>query len=67
MYENLTMLPAHPNIVTMHCAFVDFVPELPDSKNEFPAALPPRINPTGFGRNKTLFLLMKRLVHYLIY
>lgn len=60
MYENLTILPPHPNVVMMHCAFVDYVPELPSSRHEFPAALPPRINPTGFGRNKTLFLLMKR-------
>lgn len=60
MYEGLSILPPHTNIVAMHCAFVDSVAELPESISEYPAALPRRINPTGYGRNKTLFLLMKK-------
>ncbi|XP_067659124.1 serine/threonine-protein kinase Pink1, mitochondrial-like isoform X1 [Haliotis asinina] len=50
----------HPNIVCMHGVFVDSVPDLPDNRQHYPAALPARIDPNGFGRNMTMFLLMKR-------
>lgn len=53
-------LPPHPNIVEMWGVFVDPVPHLPDSLLNYPAALPARLNPQGIGRNKTLFLVMKK-------
>lgn len=53
-------LPPHPNIVTMYAVFADRVPLLPDSWTMYPDALPTAVNPTGSGRNMSLFLLMKR-------
>lgn len=53
-------LPTHPNIVDMQCAFADWVPELPGGMDLYPNALPARLNHDGFGRNMTLFLVMKR-------
>ncbi|XP_063242464.1 serine/threonine-protein kinase Pink1, mitochondrial [Bacillus rossius redtenbacheri] len=53
-------LPPHPNVVKMYCVFTDRVPSLPDSLSLYPHALPARINPEGFGRNMSLFLVMKR-------
>lgn len=53
-------LPPHPNIVTMYRVFCAQVPNLMDSASLYPMALPPRINPNGYGRNMSLFLLMKR-------
>ncbi|CAH1239684.1 PINK1 [Branchiostoma lanceolatum] len=53
-------LPPHPNIVEMLTVFTDTVPLLPDAMQNYPAALPPRFNPYGFGRNMTLFIVMKR-------
>ena len=54
-------LPPHPNIVSMHSALADYVPEgLPEALNEIPEALPVRLNSGGFGRNMTMFLIMKR-------
>ncbi|GLH13594.1 RAC serine/threonine-protein kinase [Gryllus bimaculatus] len=53
-------LPPHPNVVEMHCVFADRVPEIPGSFAMYPDALPPRINPSGYGRNMSLFLVMKR-------
>jgi len=55
-----TRLPPHPNIVSMYGGFVDEMPVLLDAMGSYPDALPQRINPEGFGRNKTLFLVMKR-------
>nr|CAD7408729.1 unnamed protein product [Timema poppensis] len=60
MMERKQKLPQHPNIVEMHCAFADRVPDLPGSFTLYPDALPPRINPDGSGRNMSLFLVMKR-------
>ncbi|XP_012258012.2 serine/threonine-protein kinase Pink1, mitochondrial [Athalia rosae] len=60
MADNKRILPAHPNIVAMYCAFADRVPDLPGSSKMYPDALPARINPDGSGRNMSLFLLMKR-------
>uniref|UniRef100_A0ABL0EJZ1 non-specific serine/threonine protein kinase n=1 Tax=Rhodnius prolixus TaxID=13249 RepID=A0ABL0EJZ1_RHOPR len=58
--EKMVTIPPHPNIVSMHCAFADRVFELPDSMSCCSATLPRRINPDGFGRNMSLYLLMKR-------
>lgn len=58
--ENFVALPPHPNIVAMHCVFADWVPAIPGALSDYPDVLPPRINPDGYGRNMTLFLLMKR-------
>lgn len=62
-YDFLKMnryLPPHPNIVQIFSVFSDFVPELEDCRDLYPAALPKRIDPSGEGRNMSLFLLMKR-------
>ena len=54
-------LPPHPNIVTMHGVFVDQTPDLPGGAEAYPSALPPRLNKEGgFGRNSTMFLVMKK-------
>lgn len=53
-------LKYHPNIVEIWGMFVDDIPDLPDSLMEYPDALPQRLNPDGFGHNKTMFLIMKR-------
>lgn len=59
--EQTRTLPSHPNIVLMPAFFCDQVPALRNSQILYPSALPPRLNPkSGFGRNMTLFLLMKR-------
>jgi len=49
----------HPNIVKMYTAFSDYIPALSESMELYPHALPPRINPQGFGRNMSLFVIMK--------
>lgn len=56
-------LPPHPNIVDMPCVFVDRVPLLEDGLNLYPHALPARLNPQGYGRNMSLFCVMKRWVN----
>lgn len=58
--ENTVMLPSHSNIVAMYYVFADRIPILPDSWGMYPDALPTRINPSGSGRNMSLFLVMKR-------
>lgn len=60
MADRKKAVPPHPNIVKMYCVFADRVPMLPGSLSLYPDALPARINPTGYGRNMSLFLLMKR-------
>jgi len=40
--------------------FCDRIPKLKHASRLFPMALPPRLNPQGYGRNMSLFLLMKR-------
>ncbi|KAF7696231.1 serine/threonine-protein kinase PINK1, mitochondrial [Silurus meridionalis] len=50
---------AHPNIIQVYRAFTAEVPLLPGALNEYPAALPARLNPAGLGNNHTLFLVMK--------
>lgn len=58
--DQTTNLPSHPNIVTMIGAFCALVPNLAQSTSLYPMALPSRLNPSGYGRNMSLFLLMKR-------
>lgn len=53
-------LKPHPNIVDMWAVFVDDVQPFSKCLTEFPHALPSRLNPEGFGRNKTMYLVMKR-------
>lgn len=50
---------AHPNVIRVYRAFTAEVPLLPGAKEEYPAALPIRLNPAGMGSNRTLFLVMK--------
>lgn len=57
----LKTLPPHSNIVDMQGIFVDHVPKIDNDEHRYPAALPTRLNPeNGLGRNKTLFLVMKK-------
>lgn len=63
--EQTITLPSHPNIVTMVGVFCAPVPDLMQSTSLYPMALPPRLNPNGYGRNMSLFLLMKRYSHSL--
>ncbi|XP_061163424.1 serine/threonine-protein kinase Pink1, mitochondrial-like [Saccostrea echinata] len=57
----LKSLPPHPNIVEMQGIFIDDVPKIKSDDLRYPAALPTRLNPdSGLGRNKTLFLVMKK-------
>ncbi|KAL8594003.1 hypothetical protein ACOMHN_028989 [Nucella lapillus] len=57
----MKQLPPHPNVVTMYDVFVDQTPDLPEGSEWYPCALPPRLNKDGgFGRNATMFLVMKR-------
>lgn len=58
--EQTVQLPPHPNIVLMVGVFCAQVPNLMQSSSLYPMALPQRINPHGYGRNMSLFLLMKR-------
>lgn len=51
---------AHPNVIRVYRAFTAEVPLLPDALEEYPAALPARLNPAGLGNNHTLFLVMKK-------
>ncbi|KAK9869880.1 hypothetical protein WA026_003601 [Henosepilachna vigintioctopunctata] len=53
-------LPPHPNIVAIFSVFTDLIPELESGRTLYPDALPARIHADGFGRNMSLFLLMKR-------
>lgn len=60
MMESTIALPPHPNIVLMPTFFCDQIPNL-SGNDLYPNALPSRLNPTsGYGRNMSLFLLMKR-------
>ena len=58
--DDVTIVHPHPNIVEMYTAFGDAIPHLSDSMDLYPDALPSRINPRGFGRNMSLFAVMKR-------
>ncbi|XP_063709869.1 serine/threonine-protein kinase Pink1, mitochondrial [Culicoides brevitarsis] len=58
-------LPRHPFIVDIYGVFCDQMPLLSQAENLYPMALPPSLNPNGYGRNMSLFLLMKRYQHSL--
>lgn len=58
--DQTLLLPAHPNIVRMYGFFCDEVRQLPGGHLLYPIAQPQRINPNGYGRNMSLYLLMKR-------
>lgn len=58
--DQTVQLPPHPNIVLMVGVFCAQVPNLMQSNSLYPMALPQRLNPQGYGRNMSLFLLMKR-------
>ena len=58
--SDLVQLTAHPNIVEMVTVFADQVPHLPGDISLYGPALPTRINPEGYGRNMSLFLVMRR-------
>lgn len=60
LMERTAFLPPHPSIVEMYGVFCDQVPDLHMSTSLYPMALPPRLNPQGYGRNMSLFLVMKR-------
>ncbi|XP_055606749.1 serine/threonine-protein kinase Pink1, mitochondrial isoform X2 [Uranotaenia lowii] len=60
LMDQTAFLPPHPNIVEMYGVFCDQVPDLQMASTLYPMALPPRLNPSGYGRNMSLFLLMKR-------
>lgn len=60
LMEQTVKLPQHPNIVLMVGVFCAQVPNLMQSSSLYPMALPQRLNPHGYGRNMSLFLLMKR-------
>ncbi|XP_036339084.1 serine/threonine-protein kinase PINK1, mitochondrial [Rhagoletis pomonella] len=61
LLRNQTLtLPPHPNIVCMFGFFCDEVRNFPDGHLLYPIAQPQRINPHGYGRNMSLYLLMKR-------
>jgi serine/threonine protein kinase len=50
----------HPNIVRMYSCFVDSFPLLNDAHEYYPMAIPTRLSSDSFGRNKTLFIVMKK-------
>lgn len=60
LLEQSISLPPHPNVVMMFGIFCDQIPDLLHASQLYPMALPPRIFADGYGRNMSLFLLMKR-------
>ncbi|CAF3802540.1 unnamed protein product [Rotaria sordida] len=50
----------HPNVVRMYSCFVDSFPLLNEAHEYYPMAIPTRLSPDSFGRNKTLFIVMRR-------
>lgn len=65
LMEQTNRLPAHPNIVMMPGYFCDQIPNLLHGKRLYPNALPMRLHSEGYGRNMSLFMLMKRYDHNL--
>lgn len=59
-HDEILELPPHPNVVFMFGVFCAQIPDLHGAQSLYPMALPPRLNPDGYGRNMSLFLLMKR-------
>ncbi|XP_055846775.1 serine/threonine-protein kinase Pink1, mitochondrial [Episyrphus balteatus] len=60
IHDQTNILPPHPNIVLMFGYFCGEVRNFRDGHILYPIAQPPRINPQGYGRNMSLYLLMKR-------
>ncbi|KAK0040395.1 serine/threonine-protein kinase PINK1 mitochondrial [Biomphalaria pfeifferi] len=59
--NRVNRLPPHPNIVDMPGIFVDDMLVTEEGLRDFPAAMPQRVDRERcFGRNKTLYLVMKR-------
>ena len=50
----------HPNVVRMYSCFVDSFPLLSEAHDYYPMAIPTNLSPDGYGRNKTLFIVMRR-------
>jgi PTEN induced putative kinase 1 len=50
----------HPNVVRMYSCFVDSFPLLKEAHEYYPMAIPTHLSSEGFGRNKTLFIVMRR-------
>ncbi|CAF1509130.1 unnamed protein product [Rotaria sp. Silwood1] len=50
----------HPNVVRMYSCFVDSFPLLNEAHEYYPMAIPTRLSPDSYGRNKTLFIVMRR-------
>ena len=57
---DMVNIPPHPNIVEILTAFADQVPGMPGDQQLYGDALPARLNPSGCGRNMSLFLVMRR-------
>ncbi|UJR09306.1 hypothetical protein I4U23_013549 [Adineta vaga] len=51
---------SHPNIVRMYSCFVDSFPLLNEAHEHYPMAIPTRLSSESYGRNKTLFIVMRR-------
>lgn len=58
--ETSASLPKHPNIINVHTAFVDDTAIMPDSMEAYPYMLPRKFNRDGYGRSKTMFLVMPK-------
>ena len=56
----LTKSFSHPNLVRMYSCFVDSFPLLNEAHEYYPMAIPARLSADGFGRNKTLFIVMRK-------
>ncbi|CAF1169935.1 unnamed protein product [Rotaria sordida] len=50
----------HPNIVHMYSCFVDSFPLLNEAYIYYPMAIPTSLSSDSYGRNKTLFIVMRR-------
>ncbi|CAF1593642.1 unnamed protein product [Adineta ricciae] len=50
----------HPNVVRMYSCFVDSFPLLSEAHEYYPMAIPSSLSPDGYGRNKTLFIVMRK-------
>jgi len=58
--DSIRRLPPHPNIIDMYGWFVDRTPLLDGALDMYPVALPLRLCENGSGRNRTMFIVMKR-------
>jgi len=58
--DESTVLPEHPNIMKLHGKFIDDTPLLYDSVESYPVAVPQRLHNDGYGRSRTLCLVMPK-------